>query len=452
MPFMKNKEDVIMKKHLGFKKTTAFLMSMALMAGAVPVNAGGFFSVNSGITANAAAEKKAPAVGTFYRAGDTIAVTGDTWFVVDDDPNSGYPSAKVSSDVTITAFESSDADNQYIWKTGDTMFTEVHNGFYITRKDKTVTPEGFYITGGKGTESEPFVIGLSVPKFSGKNITLNDGIGMNFIVGEVNEENADSFKVKLSGDCDEAGNTLHSLELKTINGKEVYCVTANVAANKMNSKITAELYYGEGKKAVDTLAFSVNDYLDAVGTSENTKLAALVKATRQYGKVSEAYFSNGTLPEVKDHSKDILEAKTVFGEYSFNKYQPMFDSSEALMSLVLNSKLAVRLYTAKYEESGHDVAAYDMWTFDENNKLVISPFAETYAFKGANGKVCFEVPGITPTQLGTTFNVNYQGTDYLFSPMAWSYRVLSKKDAAKKDVAMANALYEYFIAATDYAE
>ena len=36
--------------------------------------------------------------------------------------------------------------------------------------------------------------------------------------------------------------------------------------------------------------------------------------------------------------------------------------------------------------------------------------------------------------------------------MAWSYRVLSKKDAAKKDVAMANALYEYFIAATDYAE
>ena len=326
-----------MKKHLGFKKTTAFLMSMALIAGAMPVNAGGFFNAGSGITANAAAEKKAPAVGTLYKEGDTIAITGETWFVVDDDPNSGYPSAKVSSDITITAFENSDADNQYIWKTGDTMFTEVHNGFYVTRKDKSVTPKGFYITGGKGTETEPYIIGLSVPKFSSKNITLNDGIGLNFIVGEVNEENADSFKVKLSGDCDEAGNTLHELELKTIGGKEVYCVTANVAANKMNSKITAELYYGGSKTPVDTLAFSVNDYLDAVGTSDNTKLKALVNATKQYGKVSEAYFSNGTLPEVKDHSKDILDAKTVFGEYSFNKYQPMFDSSEALMSLVLNS-------------------------------------------------------------------------------------------------------------------
>ena len=56
-----------------------------------------------------------------------------------------------------------------------------------------------------------------------------------------------------------------------------------------------------------------------------------------------------------------------------------------------------------------------------------------------------------PTQLGTTFNVNYQGTDYLFTPMAWAYRVMSKEDALAKDVAMANALYEYFIAATDYA-
>jgi hypothetical protein len=35
--------------------------------------------------------------------------------------------------------------------------------------------------------------------------------------------------------------------------------------------------------------------------------------------------------------------------------------------------------------------------------------------------------------------------------MAWAYRVLSKEGAPKKDVAMANALYEYFIAATDYA-
>ena len=234
-------------------------------------------------------------------------------------------------------------------------------------------------------------------------------------------------------------------------GKEVYCVTANVTADNMNSKITAELYYGDNKTPIDKLAFSVNEYLDAVDTKADTKLDALVKATKQYGKAAESYFGGSAMPTVKDHSGDILNAKTVFGEYSFNKYQPMFDSSEAAISLVLNSKLSARLYTAKYEESKHDVAAYDIWTFDEENKLVISPFEEIYAFEGANGKVCFEVPGIMPTQLGTTFNVNYQGTDYLFTPMAWAYRVMSKEDALAKDVAMANALYEYFIAATDYA-
>ena len=439
-----------MKKHCSLKKASAFFMSMALVAGAMPANAGGLFKSDSGIVAYAATEAKAPAVGTLYKVGDTITVTGETWFLIDDDANSGYPKTMLNSDITITGFENSDADNQYVWKTGDIMFTDVHNGFYVTRKDPSVDPEGFYITGGKGTENDPFVLGLSAPKFSGRNITLNDGFGMNFIVGEVNEENLDELKVKISGDCDEAGDSLQSLELKNINGQDVYCVTANVSANEMNSKITAELFYGDSETPVDTYAFSVNEYLDAVDNSGNAKLDALVKATRQYGKVAEAYFSGSTLPSVTDHSQDILGANTSFGEFTINKYQPWFDSSEAIISLVLDSKLAVRLYTAKYEESGHDVAAFDMWTFDADNKLVISPFTEIYAFTGANGRVCFEVPGITPTQLGTTFNVNYQGTDYLFSPMSWAYRVMSHKGAPAKDVAVANALYEYFIAATDY--
>ena len=184
-----------MKTIFSRKKTTAFLMAMALTAAAMPLNEVSFFKPGSGITAHAA-EAKAPALGTFYKAGDTIAVKGATWFRVDDDPDSGYPTAKIESNVKITAFENSDADNQYVWKTGDIMFTEVHNGFYITRKESAAAPEGFYITGGKGTETDPFTLGLTVPKFSGKNITLNDGIGMNFIVGEVDDNNADDLKVR----------------------------------------------------------------------------------------------------------------------------------------------------------------------------------------------------------------------------------------------------------------
>ena len=439
-----------MKKHCGWKKSAAFLMAMALVTVAMPVNAGDLSTGSSVIVANAASEAIKPEVGRLYKVGDTIAVTGETWFVVDDDPNAGDARAKVMSDLTITGYENSGSDNQYIWKTGDVELFPLHKGFYITRKDASVDPEGFYITGGKGTYDDPFIVGLTAPKFSGKNVTLDDGFGMNFIVNTVNEGNIDGLKVKLSGDCDEAGT--QSLSTKTINGQEVYCVTANVTADKMDSVITAELYYGDSKTSIDTLSFSVNEYLDAVDTSSNKELKALVDATKQYGKVSAAYFGKGSLPKVTDHSDAILNTVNKFGEYSMNKFKPWFDSSDAIISLVLNSKLAVRLYTAKYEESGHVVAAYDMWTFDENNKLVISPFKEIHAFEGAKGKMCFEVPGITPTQLGTTFNVNYQGTDYLFTPMAWAYRVMSKNSAPEKDVAMANALYEYYIAATDYVD
>ncbi|SEH36666.1 hypothetical protein SAMN02910265_00024 [Ruminococcus flavefaciens] len=437
-----------MRKHCGWKKTAAFLMAAALVTGAMPVNAGGLFNGNSAIVANAASEAKKPEVGTLFKAGDTIAITGETWFVVDDDPNSGDARAKVESDIAITGYESSDTDNQYIWKTGDVELYTLHKGFYVTREDSSVDPEGFYITSGSGTYEDPFIIGLKAPKFSGKNITLDSDIGMNFIVNPVSEANIDDLKVKFSGDCDETG--LQQLELKTINGKEVYCATANVATNKMDRVITADLYYGDSETPIDTLSFSVNEYLDTVDTSSSPKLKALVEATRQYGKVSTAYFGNGELPKVNDHKNDIVNAAYKFGDYTIYKFKPGFESSDAIISLVLNSKISVRLYTAKYEQSGHDVAAYDIWTFDENNKLQISPFKEIYAFDGANGKKCFEVPDIKPTQLGTTFNVNYQGTDYLFTPLAWAYRVLSHEAAPEKDIALANALYEYYIAATDY--
>ena len=444
-----------MKKQHGLKKTAALIMSMALAAGALPVNAGGFFKSGSAIVANAAeeektpAEAKTPALGTFYREGDTIAVTGDTWFKIDDDPHSGYPVVKIDSDLKITEYESSDKYNQYVWKTGETMFTEVHNGFYITREDPEADAEGFYITGGKGTQNDPFIIGLSAPKFCGKNLTLSDGIGLNFIVDTINEGNAADIKVKISGNCEDEGT--QSLYVRNINGQDVYCATANVAANNMDSVITAELYYGGSETPVDTLSFSANDYLDTVDTSSDAQFKALVDAAKQYGQAASAYFGKGDIPAVKDHTDDIVNATVSFGKFSFSKYAPMFDSSVASISLVLNSKLAVRLYTAKYEDTHHNIAAYDMWTYDENNKLVISPFSVIEVFQGSNGKYCFEIPGIKPTQLGTTFNVNYQGTDYLFTPMAWAYRVLSKEGAPQKDVAMANALYEYFIAATDYA-
>ena len=52
-----------MKKHYRWKKTAAFFMSMALISGAMTTNVCGFLNGNCSITANAAAETKAPEVG-----------------------------------------------------------------------------------------------------------------------------------------------------------------------------------------------------------------------------------------------------------------------------------------------------------------------------------------------------------------------------------------------------
>ncbi|SHM54334.1 hypothetical protein [Ruminococcus flavefaciens] len=444
-----------MKNKCSWKKATAFLMSMALTAGAMPVCGSSLFKADNALVANAESVAKAPAVGTLFKVGDTISITGKTYFIVDDDPNSGKALAEVNSDLTITGYENSDFDNQYIWKTGDVELIPLHKGFYITRKDASVDPEGFYIASGSGTSEDPFVLGLTAPKFDGRNITLNDGISMNFIVGEVNNSNSADLKVKLSGDCAEA-NTVQDLEIKTINGKEVYCATANVNASKMDSKITAELYYGSNEKAIDTLAFSVNDYLAAVDTTGNTKLEALVNATKQYGAVSASYFGGSELPKVKDHTNDILNSVVSFGEgFSYNLFKPSkmvegetfttssLEPSDAMISLVLSSKLAVRLYVANYDEKASNMAgAEPMGKIDE--------YFDAYAIKGANDKYCFEIPNIAPTKLGQLYDINYLGTHYLFTPMAWAYRVMSKDDAPKKDTAMANALYEYYTAASNY--
>lgn len=446
-----------MKKNCSWKKTAAFVMAAALVTGVMPAYAGSVFAADEIVSE--AENVKAPAVGTFYKVGDTIDVTGSTYFLVDDATD--YPAlAEITDDLEILSLDTDEVENQYIWYTGEEAICLLHYGFYLTRQDATITPEGFYITGGDGSEGNPFTIGLSAPKvphFISKNVSLNDSLCLNFIIGDVTDSNKDLYKVKISGDCYENGQ-VQAIDIKTINNVECYCASANVNANKMGSEITAEIFYGDSETAVSSYSFSVNDYLNGETADETTKLGALVKATKLYGQVSAAYFGNGQFPtDLPNYKDEILnETSSSFGGTTVKKHQPMMlegefgaenfryeplKSSEASLALVLNSKLAARLYIPELTEG---VTAGAEYTGIESTVHFIP------SILGDDGDYYFEITDITPIELGASFDINYMGYQHIFTPLSWAYRVMSAESALDKDKAMANALYGYYVAATNY--
>lgn len=104
----------------------------------------------------------------------------------------------------------------------------------------------------------------------------------------------------------------------------------------------------------------------------------------------------------------------------------------AKMSLVLNSKLAARLYI-----DGLTAGAKAKYTVGN-----ASDAHEITAVQGSKG-VFFEIKDILPTQLMTDFKITYEGKAYTFKPLTWAYRVLNDSEVLAKNAAMANILYEY---------
>lgn len=248
---------------------------------------------------------------------------------------------------------------------------------------------------------------------SSVSLTLSDSLGVNFYVGNANDDNAKNYKIVFSGKCAEKGKDL------TLAKKDgAYSVTANVSANNMGETITASVYYKDGSeyKLIGTKCYSVNVYLNAINTNEAT-LQKLVDTIKQYGRVSKAYFSERRIPAVSDNAADINEIANI---------APSFDSNDAKLTLVLNSKLAARLY----------IPGLSAGEKDDKNKYT--------AVEGYNGEACFEFKEITPTQLTRQYSITYGGKEYRFLPMSWAYRVVANPSSSRSNKAMANILYEYY--------
>lgn len=267
-------------------------------------------------------------------------------------------------------------------------------------------------------------------EFSGISVTLRDDLGLNFFVSDVNADNKNDYKMIFDGKCEENGK---DTAFTAKNGK--YCATANISADHMNEKITAALYKkteGEWVK-IGTAVYSVNQYLknakpEANWSEERTgRFNKLVESVKLYGNVSNAYFNT------PDAMSDFNVPTHTVGELTEMGCAPDFDSSAATLSLVLDSKTAVRLYIPELTEGA------------------AAESGET-AVKGKNGAACFEITGITPLKLAEPVELTYGGKTYRFAPLSWCCRALNLDGGTAKNYVMANTLIEYRKAAKAYQD
>lgn len=265
-------------------------------------------------------------------------------------------------------------------------------------------------------------------EFSGISVTLLDDLGLNFFVSDVNADNKNDYKMIFDGKCEENGK---DTAFTAKNGK--FCATANISADHMNEKITAALYKkteGEWVK-IDTAVYSVNQYLknakpEANWSDERTdRFNTLVETVKLYGKVSYAYFNT------PDEMSSFNVPSHTVAELTAAGLAPSFTSDDATLSLVLNSRTAVRLYIP-----GLTVGA----TADSGETAV----------KGGHGVPCFEITGITPLKLADDYEVEYGGKTYQFTPLSWCVRALDLDGGSPKNPVMADMLVEYRNAAQAY--
>ena len=274
---------------------------------------------------------------------------------------------------------------------------------------------------------------MNGPKIQNASLTLSDDLGLNFyMTSAITNEDADLYTVRFDGECLEDGQTV---QLAKKEDNKFYA-TAHVYAKNLEKKITATLCKGD--EIIDTKEYSVADYLDsAAETVTDARALALIKATKAFGAVSAEYFYGG------DHGFDSafaayltqsnLTESEIVSHAKRNAYTTDFTTDDAKISLVLDSKTAIRLYVKGVQP-------------DESNGLMPSKQANKDEYPSY-----YEIEGLTPDKLAKEQSVNIGGTTYKFNALAWANRILNHSSASNKNVRMAKAIMAYYLAARDYA-
>ena len=285
-------------------------------------------------------------------------------------------------------------------------------------------------------------------EINGVSLSLSDDLGLNFVVGAATAENKDNYSIKLSGKCAEDGKTL-PLTAKTVGGETVYCATASLTANNMQELITAELYKGD--VLIDTVKYDIRSYLKEISEKRSAEGASAAEldmyaSALTYGYAAENYFNGAsndlssldTAGAVVKSQKNIDDLYTVQNTSQYYTSNPLYrhDNEDAKFTLILDSKMAVRVY----------VKGMAAGTKDLTGKLTSAAGTKG----GADYPSYFEIKDISPLELGKDQTIKAGGKTYQFCPLVWAYRMLSNSNADVKNRRMAEAVANYAYAAYRY--
>ncbi|WP_024860509.1 Ig-like domain-containing protein [Ruminococcus flavefaciens] len=317
-------------------------------------------------------------------------------------------------------------------KNGDTAVTSESIGYKTTTYTYTATPASGYKfknwtkgAGGEviGTDASidvtceqngqyqvyaNFEEDVVAPTMTNASVTLGDDLALNFYVDNITD--ATGYTVMFDGVCDENGT---EVALTEKDGK--FFATANVNAKDFKENIAATLYK-DGVATDVTLTSSVDAYLTALlatdGLDDKTK--AMVTSAQLYGLAADEYF-NETDNNVATRIAAYMTAANINDtalNTALTPYAPTFTSDDAKVSMVLNSKIKLRVYS------------------------------DNGASENGFGKYS-EAAGLTPLTLAQPQAID----GFTVSGYTWVYRVLNNTASEAKDVNMAKALFAYMTAA-----
>ncbi|MBQ4258636.1 MAG: hypothetical protein IJB84_00005, partial [Lachnospiraceae bacterium] len=178
------------------------------------------------------------------------------------------------------------------------------------------------------------------------NLTLTDGIIVNFYMDLTDKVDASNTKMKFTynGKTSEATPVSKKVEGVTYD----YTYSCELFATEMNETITAEFYEGDEKLA--TYTYSVKAYCDNTLTDESNTTNDLINAMMTYGGMSQLYFGqenpvSSVEPAALDTDElDKLKNGYLKQDFTYDsKYNPNGEKIRVYgMTLVLYAETALR--------------------------------------------------------------------------------------------------------------
>ncbi|MBQ6831328.1 MAG: phosphodiester glycosidase family protein [Oscillospiraceae bacterium] len=364
--------------------------------------------------------------GTDADSGESVVVESATeWRITavpeaDAVPENGCYPVKLTGHVH-NLDASYSTDNDYHWKNCGCGYQDkdehtVESWTVITAPTETATGSKSgvcTVCGATVTVETPVTV-------SAWNITLSDNIGVNFVLALAKGDT-----VAVTVDGAEVPVTMKD------NGNGTYNVTIELAAAQMTSEIAIVV---NGYAAEKT--YSVRGYADVILAGEYTDAVKnLVRYMLVYGSAAQNYFElnlddlagNGievTLSEPADAELELLDELDGVSFYG--------------ASLLHKTRTAVRFY----------------FTADSVEGLTFLVNGNVYEPVAGNGMYYIEVAGINPQDMADTLScVVTDGTNSLavkYSPLVYVSRMYNKAGVAETTKSLAQAMYNYYLAAKDY--